>query len=78
MNQYAKFATGDYQQQFKLAVNPENTAFVNNPYMPGKCAMTNIVEFDVCQGAQPCYPQQTQMLNYDVQGNIAVGSLRLY
>lgn len=76
LNQYTKNITGDYSKQFVLDSHSENKNFLNNPYIPGQCNSTSIVEFDLVQGARSCYPQQTQMLNYDVQGNITVGHMR--
>ena len=77
LNQYKKFQTGDYCQQFIINKNNENKSFISNSYIPNKCMQTNIVEFDLVQGAKPCYPQQTQMLGYDAQGEITISRLNI-
>jgi len=70
MNVALKDSTGTYGKQFDLEANPQNTWFVQNPYRPNKCHVSDIVCFSLINGAMACSPDQSLLMGYDVAGKI--------
>ena len=76
LNQHKHLSQGPYAQQFEIDVNPANRAFVKNPYVPGKCDVSNLVCFSLTGGAQSCHHETSLSIGYNVEGKMVKTSVR--
>ena len=69
-NKFRKFQDGPYKEAFCLECNPENHYFVQNPHEQKRCKFSDVVCFNVKYGSSNCLSSNTNILSYDIQGNL--------
>ena len=69
-NKFRKFQDGPYKEVFCLECNPENKYFVQNPMQQHRCVFSDVVPYDVEFGSLGCQASNTNVLSYDIQGNL--------
>ena len=70
-NVFRTFQDGTYKEMFCIDPNPANKEFVKNNMRQQMCGDPNaVVAYDLVTGAGDCKPCQTDILSYDIQGNL--------
>jgi len=70
MHNSFKKERGLYKKQFNIEKNEANATFLQNKYVPGKCASSNFVCFSLTDGAIQCKPENSINIGYNAEGNM--------